>query len=62
MDTIIDKLIEMRLVIEGAVTLYNQKPDSVSDEYSLIGEALYLLRDKVNEGLNILQDSGKNSD
>lgn len=42
-----DKLIERRLVIEGAIVLYEQKPDCSSDEYSLIGEALYLLRERL---------------
>ncbi len=59
MDTIADKLIEMRLVIEGAITLYNLKPDNTSDDYSLMGEALYFLRDRVSETLTACQNSTK---
>ena len=59
MDIIMDKLIEMRLVIEGAITLYNQKLDNTSDDYSLMGEALYLLRDWVSKTLTACQNSAK---
>ncbi len=52
-----DKLVEIRLVIEGAITLFEQKPDSASDEYSLIGEALYLLREKVTENMKAIQEA-----
>ena len=59
MNTIADKLVEMRLLIEGAVTLYEQKPASADDDYSLIGDALYILRDRVSECLKAFQSSGK---
>ncbi len=59
MPTIMDTLIEMRLVIEGTVSLFEKKPDCFSDEYCLIGEALYLVRDKVNDCLKTLQNGTK---
>ena len=38
-----DKIIEMRLIVEGAIRLH----ECSSDEYNMIGEALYLLREKL---------------
>ena len=48
MERLIDDLTAMRLVVEGAITLYEKdsgKPES--DAYNLIGEALYLIREHV---------------
>ncbi len=55
MDTITDKLLEMRLVTEGAVALFEKEPAPTEDDYSLIGEALYLLREQISESLKSLQ-------
>lgn len=59
MDTITDKLVEIRLVIEGAVILYEQKPAPADDDYSLIGDALYILRERVVECLTACLEYGK---
>ena len=56
METITDKIVEMALIVEGAIALYARKPDSASDDYSMIGEALYLMREKVDDSLKALQN------
>ncbi len=55
-------LVEMRLIAEGAISLYekNQKPDA--DAYRLIGEALYILQERISYCLLACQNSGKKSD
>ena len=52
--------VEMRLIAEGATSLYekNQKPDA--DAYRLIGEALYMLQERISYCLLSCQNSGKN--
>jgi len=59
MDSISGILAEIRLIVEGAVSIYEKEPDSSSDEYSLIGDALYLLREKVADCLTAFQDGVK---
>ena len=59
MDSISGILAEMRLIVEGAVSIYEKEPDSSSDEYSLIGDALYLMREKVSACLTACQDGVK---
>lgn len=56
LDSISGILAEMRLIVEGAVSIYEKAPDSNSDEYSLIGDALYLMREKVTECLTACQN------
>ena len=56
MDIITEKLIETRLVIEGALSLYERKPQTDTNEYSLIGDALYLLRESISESLKAPQE------
>ena len=48
MEDINGTLVEMRLIAEGAISLYekNKKPDA--DAYSLIGEALYMLQERIS--------------
>lgn len=55
-DTISSSLAEMRLILEGAISIYEKLPDFNSDEYSLIGDALYLMREKVMECLTACQN------
>lgn len=55
-DSICGNLAEMRLVVEGAISIYENGSNN-SDDYALIGEALYLLREKVSECLNTIQDN-----
>ena len=48
MDRFIDDLTAMRLVVEGAVTLYERNNNAADpDIYNLIGEALYLMQEHV---------------
>ena len=49
-------LAEMRLIVEGAISLYERTPESNSDEYSLVGDALYLMREKVTDCLTTCQN------
>ena len=56
LDSISGILAEMRLIVEGAVSIFEKAPDSNSDEYSLIGDALYLMREKVTECLTACQN------
>ena len=58
-DSISEILAEMRLIVEGAISLYEKVPDSNSDEYSLIGDALYLMREKVSACLTACQQYEK---
>lgn len=62
MDTINGTLVEMRLVVEGAISLHEKSPKPDADAYSLIGEALYMLQERINYCLLACQNSGKNSD
>ena len=62
MDTIKGTITEMRLIAEGAISLYekNRKPDA--DVYSLIGEALYMLQERISYCLLACQNNEKSSD
>lgn len=58
MEQFIDNLTAMRLIVEGAITLFEQnsgKPDP--DTYNLIGEALYLMREHVCACLEAYQQA-----
>ena len=48
METINGAIVEMRLIVEGAISLYekNQKPDA--DAYKLIGEALHMIQERIS--------------
>ena len=50
---------EMRLIAEGAISLFEKSPTPNLDVYGLIGEALYLMRDKVSDCLTACQKSEK---
>ena len=58
MERLIDNLTAMRLVVEGAVALY-EKDNSVTDAdtCNLIGEALYLIREHVCGCLEAIAES-----
>ena len=48
MEKFIDDLTAMRLIVEGAITLFESnsvKPDP--ETYNLVGEALYLIREHI---------------
>jgi len=60
METIISgNLAEMCLIVEGAISLYEKAPESDSDAYSLIGDALYLMREKLSACLTACQQYEK---
>lgn len=51
LDTIFGALAEMRLIAEGAVSIYEKAGQGDAEAYSLIGEALYMIRDRITECL-----------
>ena len=55
-------LAEMCLIAEGAISLYEITPEPSSDEYSLIGDALYLIREKAAECLKACNEYEKDAD
>ena len=48
MDSISGTIIEMCLIVEGAISLYEKNPQPDTDAYSLIGEALHMIQDRAN--------------
>lgn len=56
MDTISGNLAEMRLIVEGAVSFFEKENCANSDFYSLIGEALYMMRERIIECLEACQN------
>lgn len=58
-DTISGNLAEMRLITEGAISIFEKSPVPNVDVYGLIGEALYVLRTRVCDCLNECQESEK---
>ena len=51
-DKISGNLAEMRLIAEGAISIFEKSPTPNVDAYGLIGEALYLLRDRIGDCLS----------
>ena len=58
-DKISGNLAEMRLIAEGAISFFEKSPTPNLDVYGLIGEELYLMRDKVSDCRTACQESGK---
>ncbi len=56
LDNISGNLAEMRLIAEGAVQIFEKAEGAQSDVYDLIGEALYLLREKISNCQLIFQN------
>ena len=54
-DTISGSLAEALLIVEGAVAIFEKKKDTDSDSYSLIGEALYMMRERISDCLKSCQ-------
>ena len=54
-DTISGSLAEALLIVEGAVAIFEKKKDADSDSYSLIGESLYMMRDRISDCLKSCQ-------
>ena len=55
-DTISGSLAETLLIVEGAVSIYEKENSADSDSYSLIGEALYMMRERIIECLEACQN------
>lgn len=58
-ETISGNIAEMRLITEGAISIFEKSPVPNADAYGLIGEALYVLRERVCNCLNECQKSEK---
>lgn len=54
-DDISEKLAIMRLTVEGAISIY-EKLEANDDEASLIGDALYFLRETLVDSLKVCQE------
>lgn len=46
--SIVGTIVEMRVIAEGAISLYGKNPKPDADAYSLIGEALYMLQERIS--------------
>ena len=55
-DTISGSLAESLLIVEGAVAIFEREKDSDSESYSLIGEALYMMRERISDCLKVCQN------
>ena len=47
LDALMGNLAEMRLIAEGAVSIYEKSDKNDAEAFSLIGEALYMMRDRI---------------
>lgn len=59
MDSINGTIIEMCLIVEGAISLYEKHPQPDADAYSLIGEALHMIQDRANYCLLACQNDAR---
>ena len=59
MDTINGTLVEMRLIAEGAISLHEKNPKPDADAYRLIGEALYMLQERISYCLLAYQNGAE---
>ena len=59
MDTVSGTIVEMRVIAEGVISLYEKNPKPDTDAYSLIGEALYMLQERISYCLLACRDSAK---
>lgn len=48
LDTIKGTLIETRVIVEGAISLFEKNPKPDTDAYSLICEALYMIQERIS--------------
>lgn len=48
MNEIIGTLIEARIIAEGAISLFDKNPKPDVDAYSLIGEALHMIQERIS--------------
>lgn len=59
MDSISGTLIEIRIIAEGAISLHEKNPKPDADAYSLIGEALHMIQERVSYCLLACQNDAK---
>ena len=59
MDTVSGTIVEMRVIAEGVISLYEKNPKPDADAYSLIGEALYMLQERISYCLLACRDNAK---
>ena len=59
MDTINGTLVEMRLIAEGAISLYDKNPKPDADSYALIGEALHMIQERISYCLLACQNGAE---
>ena len=59
MDSISGTLIEIRVIAEGAISLHEKNPKPDADAYSLIGEALHMIQERVSYCLLACQNDAK---
>ena len=58
-DSISGTLTELRVIAEGAISLYEKNQKSDADAYSLIGEALYMIQERISYCLLTCQNGAK---
>lgn len=59
MDSINGTIIEMKVIAEGALSLYEKNPRPDADNYILIGEALHMLQDRISYCMLACQNEAK---
>ena len=59
MDSINGTLIEIRVIAEGAISLHEKNPKPDANTYSLIGEALHMIQERVSYCLLACQNDAK---
>lgn len=57
LDSIHGTLVEMQVIAEGAISLHQKNPKSDAETYNLIGEALYMLQERISYCLLACHDS-----
>lgn len=59
MDNISGTLIEIRVIAEGAISLHEKNPKPDADAYSLIGEALHMIQERISYCLLACQNDAR---
>ena len=59
MDSISGTLIEIRVIAEGAISLHEKNPKPDADAYSLIGEALHMIQERISYCLLACQNDAR---
>ena len=59
MESINGTLIEIRVIAEGAISLHEKNPKPDADAYSLIGEALHMIQERISYCLLACQNDAR---